>query len=101
VNVQRGSPYWAVRSVNVPSEEAGVAGLGRPRRCQTCRQTKPAAEFYAGCAECKPCKRDRSKRNRDVQAHKLEVVERLIEVLAGIAARTTEGDIAAHARAVA
>jgi hypothetical protein len=70
--------------VNVPSEEAGVAG----RRCQTCRQTKADAEFYAGCAECKPCKRDRSKRNRGEQAQKLEVVERLIDVLAAIAART-------------
>jgi hypothetical protein len=91
--------------MNVPNEEAGVAGPGRSRRCPTCRQTKTAAEFYAGCAECKPCKRGRSKRNRDVQAHKLEVVERLIDVLAGIAARTVgqlpQGDIAAPAEAAA
>lgn len=82
-----------------------MAGPGRSRRCATCRQTKTAAEFYAGCAECKPCKRGRSKRNRDVQAHKLEVVERLIDVLAGIAARTIEQpldrDTAVPAEAVA
>jgi hypothetical protein len=87
--------------VNVPSEEAGVAGPGRSRRCTACRKTKAAGEFYAGCAECKPCKRGRSKRNRDEQAHKLELVERLIEVLAGIAASApVPGDIAASAEAV-
>ena len=76
----------------------------RPKqRCGTCRQPKEAAEFYAGCAECKPCKRGRSKRNRDVQAYKIEVVERLIEVLAGIARTSGQlpDNIAAPAEAVA
>ncbi len=57
------------------------------RRCPTCDIPQVADAFYANCAECKSCKRARSKHNRMVQARKLAAFERLVDALA---ARYTE-----------
>ena len=55
--------------------------------CPTCKRPWDAEAFYANCAECKECKRQRSKDNRTVQARKIAVAERLIDVLADLASR--------------
>lgn len=56
------------------------------RECPSCGKTKPASEFYANCSECKSCKRGRSKADRQLQARKIALAERLIDVLAALAA---------------
>ena len=68
---------------------AEAAGL--TRECPNCGPL-PASEFYAGCSECKSCKRQRSKDHRAVQARKLAIAERLVDVLADLA-RGTSNDI--------
>lgn len=56
-----------------------------PRRdCPTCHRPWSADAFYANCAECKACKRERSRRNRAVQARKIAAFERLVEGLVAI-----------------
>lgn len=60
------------------------------RPCPTCGRPWSAAAFYDGCAECKVCKRGRSKRNRMVQARKLAAFERFVDVLINIADRVDD-----------
>jgi hypothetical protein len=54
------------------------------RRCRTCEQTLDVAAFYENCSECKDCKRDRSRRNRLLQARKLAAFERFLDVLTSL-----------------
>ena len=60
------------------------------RRCPSCRASKPAGEFYAGCTECKACKRDRSRSNRAVQARKIAAFERFVDALIVLADKSGE-----------
>lgn len=60
------------------------------QRCTTCKQPKPASDFYAGVRECKACKRDRSRRHRAEQARKLAAFERFVDVLVVLADRTLD-----------
>jgi hypothetical protein len=55
------------------------------KHCPTCRVSKSGSEFYAGIAECKACKRDRSRRNRVMQARKIAAFERFVDALILIA----------------
>jgi hypothetical protein len=59
-----------------------VAGEDRQNRpCPTCSRPWSEDAFYAGCAECKVCKRSRSKRNRAAQARRLAAFDRFVEVV--------------------
>jgi hypothetical protein len=60
------------------------------KRCPTCRTSKPVSEFYAGVAECKDCKRSRSRNNRAMQARKVAAFERFVDALIVLADRTPE-----------
>lgn len=60
------------------------------RRCSSCGHTLAAGAFYANCAECKACKRNRSQRNRALQARKIAAFERFVDALINLADRTTE-----------
>lgn len=60
------------------------------RECPTCERTLPADAFYRGCAECKACKRKRSKENRIAQTRKVAAFERFVEVFIDIARRSPE-----------
>lgn len=63
---------------------------GSDRRCTTCDKQKPDSEFYSGGRECKACKRERSRRNRAVQARKLAAFERFADALATLASKADE-----------
>jgi hypothetical protein len=76
--------------VNVLPREGDVTEPGGGRRCTTCGKQKPDGEFYSGVRECKVCKRDRSRRNRAVQARKLAAFERFIDALVILASKTNE-----------
>jgi hypothetical protein len=76
--------------VNVLSREGDVSEPGGDRRCTTCDKQKPDSEFYSGGRECKVCKRDRSRRNRAVQARKLAAFERFVDALASLASKANE-----------
>lgn len=58
--------------------------------CPTCREPKDASDFYAGCSECKACKRGRSRTNRAVQARKIAAFERFVDALILIADKAGE-----------
>jgi hypothetical protein len=60
------------------------------KHCPTCRVSKSGSQFYAGVAECKSCKRDRSRRNRTVQARKIAAFERFVDALILIAGKAGE-----------
>jgi hypothetical protein len=60
------------------------------RRCPTCGDRKPSGEFYAGCSECKTCKRGRSRSNRAAQARKIAAFERFVDALIILADKTGE-----------
>jgi hypothetical protein len=77
-----------------------VAEPEQARRCPSCRQTKAAGEFYAGCTECKGCKKDRSRRNRADQARKIAAFERFVDVLIILADRSGEPPAERKQRAV-
>lgn len=62
-----------------------MAEQGRP--CLTCDRPWSADAFYAGCGECKDCKRTRSRQNRALQARKLAAFERFVDALASLAPR--------------
>jgi hypothetical protein len=68
-------------------QEASVADQ---RRCPTCSVSKSGSEFYAGVGECKTCKRDRSRRNRAVQARKIAAFERFVDALIVLADKSGE-----------
>lgn len=72
---------------NVPSQSGETQSVVSTRPCRTCGENKPAAAFYDGCSECKTCKRDRSKRNRAMQARKVAAFERFVDVLFALADR--------------
>lgn len=55
--------------------------------CRTCSRPWEQSAFYTGCSECKACKRDRSKRNRAVQARKIAAFERFVDVLVVLTTR--------------
>lgn len=65
---------------------SGDAGTKRP--CPTCSRPWTAEAFYDNCAECKACKRDRSKRNRALQARKIAAFERFVDVLVDLASQS-------------
>jgi hypothetical protein len=67
-----------------------VTEHGGGRRCITCDKRKPDGEFYSGGRECKVCKRERSRRNRAVQARKLAAFERFVDALASLASKADE-----------
>lgn len=58
------------------------------RSCPTCSRPWAEKDFYENCSECKPCKRDRSRRNRAAQARKIAAFERFVDVLAALTARS-------------
>lgn len=58
--------------------------------CSKCQRPWDAKEFYDGCSECKVCKRKRSRDHRAIQARKVALAERLIDVLADLAARNPQ-----------
>ncbi len=60
------------------------------RRCPKCHRALPVGAFYATSAECKDCKRDRSQRNRALQARKIAAFERFVDVLITLADGTAE-----------
>jgi hypothetical protein len=71
------------------------------KHCPTCRVSKPGSEFYAGVAECKACKRDRSRRNRADQACKIAAFERFVDALIAIADKTGDPPAERKQKAVA
>lgn len=75
---------------NVPSQSGEPPTAAPQRPCRTCRQPKPTTAFYDGCSECKSCKRDRSKRNRAMQARKIAAFERFVDVLFALADSHTD-----------
>ncbi len=42
-----------------------AAPEGPPRRCTCCGEAKEASEFYSGGGECRACKRERSRKQRE------------------------------------
>lgn len=70
---------------NVPPQSGETPTAAPLRPCRTCGQDRPATAFYDGCSECKTCKRERSKRNRALQARKLAAFERFVDVLVVLA----------------
>ena len=60
------------------------------RPCPTCKRPWDANLFYVNCAECKDCKRKRSRNNRAVQARKIAAFERFVDALVNLADRTAE-----------
>lgn len=75
-----------------------MAELEQARRCPTCRHPKVPAAFYANCAECKDCKRDRSQRNRALQARKIAAFERFVDALIVLADKNGESPTAEYRR---
>lgn len=77
--------------LNVPFGK-GVTAVALPdsRLCPTCHQDLPTAAFYRNCAECKECKRNRSRQNRMAQARKIIAFERFVGILVDLAKATTE-----------
>jgi hypothetical protein len=67
-----------------------VAEADGRQHCPSCGQRKAAAEFYAGCSECKGCKRARSRNNRAVQARKIAAFERFVDALIVLADKSGE-----------
>lgn len=55
--------------------------------CRTCSRRWAEDAFYANCSECKACKRDRSRRNRALQARKVAAFERFVDVLVVLSAK--------------
>jgi hypothetical protein len=53
--------------------------------CLTCGFTGEADEFYEASSECRRCKRERSRRNRQVTALKVALADRFIELVAQLA----------------
>lgn len=80
--------------------EAYVPELKR-QQCPSCRQSKSVDEFYANCAECKPCKRTRSRNNRALQARKIAAFERFVEALFVLADKAGDDPSDRTAKAVA
>jgi hypothetical protein len=74
----------------VTSGERSEPDASDRKHCPSCRAYKPDSEFYAGVAECKACKRDRSRRNRAVQARKIAAFERFVDALIIFADNTGE-----------
>ena len=68
-------------------DERSEAAMSGRKRCPTCRGSKPDSEFYTGVAECKACKRGRSRTNRAVQARKIAAFERFVDALILIAGK--------------
>lgn len=69
---------------DVDCAPAAPQTLTRPP-CPTCGCTWSAEGFYVGCAECKSCKRNRSRRNRVLSARKIALAERVIDALVSLA----------------
>ena len=76
---------------NVPSQ-SGETPAAQPRPCRSCKKDQPATAFYDGCSECKTCKRNRSKRNRALQARKIAAFERFVDVLVVLADHAADAD---------
>lgn len=72
---------------NVPSQSGETPTAAPMQPCRTCGHNKPATAFYDRCSECRTCKRDRSKRNRAMQARKIAAFERFVDVLFALAER--------------
>lgn len=53
--------------------------------CPTCGRPWSAEDFYDSSVECRPCKRDRSRRNRLATARKVALAERFVETLVRLA----------------
>jgi hypothetical protein len=88
--------------LNVPTRKGlTVEGLSNSQRhCPTCRQNRSAEAFYRGCAECKDCKRHRSRQNRIAQTRKIIAFERFIGILVDLAKSTSDsGDVKTEAAA--
>lgn len=68
----------------------GAEMLSPPAKapCRTCSRPWADSAFYANCSECKTCKRDRSKRNRALQARKIAAFERFVDVLVVLTSQT-------------
>jgi hypothetical protein len=81
--------------------EADVTEPGSGRRCTNCDKRKPDSEFYSGVRECKACKRDRSRRDRAVQARKLAAFERFVDALITLAGKTSEAPAGRRTRTTA
>ncbi len=60
--------------------------------CPTCERAWSADDFYAGCTECKTCKRSRSRHNRAVNARKLALAERMVDALVALAEQGWQPD---------
>ncbi len=81
---------------NVPDGEGlTVADLPNSQRlCPTCSRALPVEAFYRRCAECKDCKRNRSRQNRISQSRKIIAFERFVGILADLAKSTTDSKAA-------
>ena len=49
--------------------------------CTTCETAGGPDDFYQGTTECKPCKRDRSRQNRELNARKIGLADRFLDLV--------------------
>lgn len=55
------------------------------RSCSTCSAAGGPDDFYKDSTECKPCKRGRSRQNRQLNAQKIILADRLLDIVGNLA----------------
>lgn len=69
------------------AETASINNMCADRTCSTCGYSGPADDFYGTSTECRGCKRERSRSNREVIAHKVALADRLLNLVERLADR--------------
>lgn len=57
------------------------------RTCPTCGHARKPDEFYETSVECRDCKRERSRANRNLIAQKVALADRLLDLVERLAER--------------
>ena len=55
------------------------------RACPTCGDDRDESEFYETSVECRECKRERSRQNRQLTAQKVQLADRLLDIVGHLA----------------
>ena len=69
------------------TEAASLDNACTDRTCSTCGYSGPVGDFYDTSAECRDCKRSRSRLNRVVTAQKVALADRLLDIVERLAER--------------